>query len=118
MPPDALDTLRQVNAYLRSALLSLRPEERHCSTITPQNFLDLLTQLRRAAECLRCPTARSEATALVLQKELLEYRCSLEKLRRSLPDLHGRLLAEKARLEGAQAHVATAAAWAQASKTL
>ena len=40
----------------------------------------------------------------------------LEKLKDFLPDLRGRLLAEKSRLESAQTHVAAAAAWARASK--
>ncbi|MFI5102182.1 MAG: hypothetical protein ACHP9V_02300 [Terriglobales bacterium] len=117
MPPDALETLRQVNDHLRSALLRLRPERQHCSTIRPQDFSDLLSQLLRAAECLRHPPEQPEAAA-ALEREALEYRRNLEKLKRFLPDLHGRLLAEKSRLETAQAHVAAAAAWAHASKTL
>ncbi len=115
MPPDALETLRQVNDNLRSALLRLHPERKHCSTIRPQDFSDLLSQLLRAAECLRHPPAHSEA-AVALEKESLEYRSNLEKLKHFLPDLHGRLLAEKSRLETAQTHVAAAAAWARASK--
>ena len=115
MPPDALETLRQVNDNLRSALLRLRPERKHCSTIKPQDFSDLLSQLLRAAECLRRPPAHSEA-AMTLEKESFEYRGNLEKLKHFLPDLHGRLLAEKSRLETAQTHVAAAAAWARASK--
>ena len=55
MPPDALATLRQVNDNLRSALLCLRPERKHCSALRPQDFSDLLSQLLRAAECLRRP---------------------------------------------------------------
>jgi hypothetical protein len=50
------------------------------------------------------------------EKEALEYRSNLEKLKHFLPELHGSLLAERARLETAQTHVAAAAAWAQASK--
>ncbi|MBZ5613063.1 MAG: hypothetical protein LAO23_03570 [Acidobacteriia bacterium] len=115
MPPDPLETLRQVNEYLRSALLRLHPERKHCSGIRPQDFSDILTQLLRAAECLRGRVASSEANA-GLERESLEYRANLEKLKQFLPDLHGRLLAEKARLETARTHVAAAAAWAQASK--
>jgi hypothetical protein len=114
MSPDALETLRQVNDNLRSALIRLRPEQKHCSTIMPQDFSDLLSQLLRAAECLRRPPAQSQAVAL--DKESLEYRSNLEKLKDFLPDLHGRLLAEKSRLETAQTHVAAAAAWARANK--
>lgn len=115
MPPDALETLQQVNENLRSALLRLRPERKHCSTIQPQDLSDLLSQLLRAAECLRRLPAHSEATA-ELEKESLKYRGNLENLQHFLPDLHGRLLAEKARLETARTHVAAAAAWARASK--
>jgi hypothetical protein len=115
MPPDALETLRQVNENLRSALLRLRPERKHCSSIKPKDFSDILSQLLRAAECLRCLPPPSEA-AVTLEKESLEYRNNLEKLKHFLPDLQVRLLAEKARLETARTHVAAAGAWAQARK--
>ncbi len=115
MPPDALDTLRQVNENLRSALIRLRPERKHCSTIKPQDFSDILSELLRAVECLRRPPAHSDA-AVALEKESLEYRSNLEKLKHFLPDLHVRLLAEKSRLETSRTHVAAAAAWARARK--
>jgi hypothetical protein len=104
-----------VNDNLRSALLRLRPEQTHCSTIRPQDFSDLLGQLLRAAECLRRPPSRSEA-AVAFEKESLEYRSNLEELKDFLPGVRGRLLAEKARLETARNHVAAAAAWTRASK--
>jgi len=115
MPPDALETLRQVNENLRSALIRLRPERKHCSAIRPQDFTDILSQLLRAAECLRRLPAHSDAT-VALEKESLEYRSNLEQLKHFLPNLQVRLLAEKSRLETAKTHVATAAAWARASK--
>jgi len=115
MTSDALEILRQANDSLRSALLRLRPEQRQCSAIRPQELSDLLAQLLRAGECLRRLPAHLE-TAAALQQESLEYRRNLEKLRDFLPGLQGRLLAEKARLEGAKAQVAAAAAWARASK--
>lgn len=115
MPPDTLETLRHVNHYLCSALLRLSPEQNRCSAIQPQDFFNLLSQLLLAAECLPHTTAPSEATT-ALQAELLEYRHNLESLQRLLPDLHQRLLAEKARLERAQSHVAAATAWARASR--
>lgn len=115
MPPDALETLRQVNDNLRSALLRLRPELTDGSTIGPQDFCDILSQFLRAAECLRCPPASSEA-AVAFEKETLEYRGTLEKLRDFLPGVQGRLLAEKSRLEIARSHVAAAMAWTRASK--
>ena len=115
MPPDALETLRQVNENLRSALLRLRPERKHCSRIRPQDFSDILSQLLRAAECLRRVPPHFEGAA-ALEKESLEYRDNLEKLKHFLPDLQVRLLAERSRLETARTHVAAAAAWARASK--
>jgi hypothetical protein len=115
MPLDPLATLRQVNDNVRSALLRLRPEQKHCSTIRPQDFSDMLGELVRAADCLRNLPANLEAGS-ELEKEIAEYRSNLEKLKQFLPDLHGRLLAERARLQSMRAHVAAAAAWAGASK--
>jgi len=115
MPPDTLECLRQVNDNLRSALFRLSPEQKDCSTIRPHDFSDILTQLLRGAECLRRLPPSADAGG-ALEKESLEYRSNLEQLKHFLPDLHGRLLAEKTRLENAQLHVAAAAAWARASK--
>ncbi len=115
MPSDALETLRQVNESLRTALISLRPEHKDCSSIRAQDFSDLLGEILRAGECLRGAATHPEA-AVALEEEALEYRSNLEKLRRFLPDIHGRLLAEKSRLESARTHVAAAAAWVRASK--
>jgi hypothetical protein len=111
---DALETLRQVNDNLRSALIRLHPERKLCSSIRPQDFSDLLSGILRAAEC----RAHSESS-VAFEEESLEYRSNLEKLKDFLPDLHERLLAEKSRLETAQTHVSAASAWARASqKTL
>jgi hypothetical protein len=115
MPSNALEILRQVNENLRSALVRLHPEQKHCSSIRPQDFSDIMSQILRAAECLRRSPAHSEADA-ALEKEIREYRSNLEEIKDFLPDLHGRLLAEKTRLETAQNHVAATAAWARASK--
>ena len=114
-PPDAVETLRQVNDNLRSGLVRLCPEQKHCSTITPQDFAGLLSNILRAAQCLQRLRTQSEASTAI-EEESLEYLTNLEKLKDFLPDLRGRLLAEKSRLESAQTHVAAAAAWARASK--
>jgi len=110
---DALETLRQVNGNLSSALLRLRPEREHCSAIRPQNLADILSQLRRAAEILRT-AAEDPETSPALEMEAREYRGHLEKLKCLLPDLHLRLMAEKSRIETARAHLAKAATWAKA----
>jgi hypothetical protein len=115
MPTDALETLRQVNRNLRSALARLRPEQRHCSAITPQDFSDILDAILQARECLRRQLPTSEA-AVALKQESLAYLSNLEELKQFLPELHANLLAEKSRLETVQTHVAATAAWAQASE--
>jgi hypothetical protein len=115
MPPDALETLRRVNDHLRSALIRLRPERTLCSTFSRQGFSDLRSQLLQAKHCLRCTPPNSEATA-ALEKESFEYGRNLEKLKRLLPDVQARLLAEKSRLESARTHVTAAAAWGRASQ--
>jgi hypothetical protein len=118
-PPDALETLRRVNENLRSALLRFRPERKHCSIIKSQDFSDIRVQLTRAAQCLPRGTAPRNAAATIeaaLEKEALEYRNNLEKLKRFLPDVHLRLLAEKTRIATARTHIKSAAAWNRAAQ--
>jgi transposase len=112
MPLDSVETLREINDYLRRALIGLRPERRHCSTVTPRDFSAILNQLLRAAGLRDHGEPSAE-----LEKELLEYRRNLERLKQLLPDLQGRLLAEKARLESARSQLTSAEVWARASKT-
>lgn len=122
MPSDALLTLRQVNDSLRAALARFRPEQTRSSEITAGDLSGVLAELLRAGECLRnLPSHNTPSTPATAQEtaalagETSTYRDNLEKLKRFLPDLHARLLAEKARLETAQTHVAAASAWARAS---
>jgi hypothetical protein len=115
MPPDALESLRQVNENLCSALIRFRPERTQCSAIRKQDFSDLRHQLLQAAESLRCEPANPEAAG-ALEEELVEYRHNLERLKQFLPDVHARLLAEKSRLEAARTHVTAATAWRRASQ--
>ena len=122
MSTDALRTLCQVNDSLRSALERFGPEQQRSSPIAACDFSSLLAELLRAGECLRDLAAQPPTGALpglkdveVLEQQSREYRNNLEKLKRFLPDLHARLLAEKARLQNAQNHVAAAAAWAGAN---
>ena len=123
MPHAALDILRRVNDNLRSALVRLRPERRHCSTLRPQISPNCF------ARCLRHPNAskyprpfrtwdhgNADPIKEALEKEALEYPGHLKKLKHFLPDLHARLLAEPARLQTARAHAASASAWARLSK--
>ena len=60
----------------------------------------------------------SDPADLELQKEISDYRSHVEKLQELLPLIHNRLLSEKARLESVRAHLAAAAAWADARNKL
>lgn len=110
--PDALATLRQVNHHLGSALLRFHPQRKNCLAIKPHDFSGLLNQLQRASNCLRGLASPGEMGA-ELEKECREYRTNLEKLKRFLPDVQVRLLAEKARLEAARSHLVAAEEWAR-----
>lgn len=118
MPLDALETLRQVNDNLRTALIRFRPEQKGGSIIRPQEFSALQNQLVQAAECLQHLPHFDAASAFpsAFQRESLEYRGNLVKLREFLPAVQQCLLAEKSRIEIARSHVAAAAAWVRASK--
>jgi hypothetical protein len=114
MPLDTLAILRRVNDHLRSALVRLRPEQRHCSAIKPQEISDLRGEIVRAADCVRRISLDPQA-ATELKNQSFEYRSNLEQLYQLLPDVQARLLVEKSRLESAQNHVAATAAWVGAS---
>jgi hypothetical protein len=114
MSEDPLASLRRTNEYLRSSILRLQADQTVCSTIKPQDFTDLLNEILRMGECLRSTPSDSPQLA-AMQEESAQYLTNLESLKDFLPQLHGRLLAEKSRLEIAQNHAA-AAAWASASK--
>ena len=115
-PEDNLAILRAVNKHLRLVLIRLRPEQQHCSSIKPEDFSDLRSEIQRAASCVQGVSLAFQAPEL--RSESLEYRRNLEQVKQLLPDLQIRLLAEKSRLEGEKEHVAAAAAWAGASATV
>jgi len=131
-----LEILRRANDNLSSALVRLRPEHKHCSTLQPQDLSDLLSHVLEATECLRNLHSHSasraglekapikkeaiekEVAQEAIEKEALAYRVHLESLKRFLPDLHVRLHAERARLETARTQLAAASAWAGARKEI
>jgi hypothetical protein len=118
MSSDIVANLRLANANLRTGLAGLQPERNETSPFEPADFSGLLTELFRAAGCLRSIPPGSAWDA-ELEKAIFEYRSTVEQLAQILPRVHGRLLTERARLEIARAHVTATAAWAQAStKTL
>ncbi len=126
MAPDALEILRRVNGTLRSKTVLLRPDRRHCSTLHPQDLSEVISQVLQASECLRRihsgPTIINREEDLIereaIEKEVFEYSRHLEDLKHCLPDLHVRLLAERARLETARSHLSAASAWAGARKEM
>jgi predicted component of type VI protein secretion system len=112
------ESLRSANRNLRTGLARLLPESNASPSLDPQDLSGLLTELLRAADCVRSIPPGFVADT-ELEEAISEYRNTVEQLAQILPRVHGRLLTEKARLEIAQAHVTAAAAWAQAStKTL
>jgi hypothetical protein len=122
MPPDPLLILREVNHNLRSALDRFHPQSTVNSVATPQEFSALTADLLRAGECLKnleakrpVPGSLNSVEANALTQETNAYRANLDRLKLSLPDIHARLLAEKARLQTAEKHIAAAASWARAN---
>ncbi len=115
MSANALATFRLVNENLRLVLVRLRPEQTQCSSIRARDFSNILAQLQRGAECLRRPPSASPEDA-DFEAQALAFRAQLEQLKRILPDLQIRLLAEKTRLEAARHRLASTANWAEARK--
>ena len=109
------ESLRIANGSLRAGLARLQPEPNADWLLKPEDLTDLRAVVLRTASCWRslAPDGVPDAE---LEKELCEYRNNIEKLAQVLPSAQGRLLAEKARLENAQSHVAATNAWAQANK--
>jgi hypothetical protein len=115
MPHDAIESLRIANGSLRAGLARLQPEASAPGLLNPEDLSGLLEAVSRAAKCRRslAPDVVPDAE---MQQELREYRSNIEELAKVLPTAHGCLLAEKARLQNVQSHLAAAKAWAQASK--
>ena len=116
-PTELAETLHEINFRLRILLNSVAPDPDHPNTqpraATPQQMAGLLSELMRAGQWLRAlPTDQGPA----LEQELGEYRKNVEHLHTALPSIHNTLLRERARLEQERARVASAAAWAGASR--
>ena len=114
MSSPTTESLRYANGNLRAGLARLLPGPSASAPLHAKDLSSLLSLLLRASDCLRGipPNAVPDAQ---LEKEISEYRSTVEQLAEVLPRIHGKLLTEKARLEIARAHVAATAAWAQAS---
>jgi len=111
----AIQALRLSNRNLSAGLVRLQSGGDAPAAIRFGDFLALRTDLLRAANCMRSISPDPALTA-ELEKEISEYRSNLEQIARVLPSVHGRLQAEKGRLETALDHLHAVAAWADASK--
>jgi hypothetical protein len=117
MPAPVSENLHLINDHLREALASWAKPAGDPGAFQNDALPCLLTKLNSAAELLSGIVAADPAD-LELQKEISDYRANVEQLQKLLPLIHERLLAEKARLENARAHLHAAAAWAEASNKL
>ena len=115
MPIDTASELRTVNVHLRATLNRMRPELGAPWLLKANDLSDLRGVILRAAKCRRAIEANGMPDAEAA-KELSEYRSNMEELARVLPNVQGRLLAEKARLQNGRAHLAAIESWAQASQ--
>lgn len=113
--PDTLAMLRQINANLRTSLVSFGSERSRSKAYTPPDFSKLRGLLLQRAECLRHSTP-SAIPCEELHQEILEYGGILEKLKQTLPNIHKQLLTEQSRVKAAQGHLAHATAWAKAKQ--
>jgi hypothetical protein len=115
MASATIENLRIANMDLRAGLARLQPEPNAPWLLKPEDLSKLLAVVLQAAKCRRnlAPFGVPDAEP---EKEIREYRSNIEKLGKVLRSVQGRLLAEKARLQNAQSHVAATNAWARASK--
>lgn len=70
-----------------------------------------IIEARAAIECV------PQAPPAALADALSQYRAALEVLKRHLPRVEGRLLAERSRLENRQTHMGAVENWVQAQDT-
>jgi hypothetical protein len=113
MSSETAATLRLANTSLRAWLVRLRAEPIALSPVQASDLQDLLAELLRASGCLR---TGEQPTGTELESEIAEYRTNLESLAKVLPSVQGRLLAERARIQIEQSHIAARKAWAEASR--
>jgi hypothetical protein len=109
------ESLRIANGQLRGVLSRLQTDANAPWLLKPGDLSDLRAIVSHATGCRRSLASGAVPDA-ELENEICEYRNNLEKLAQVLPSVQGSLLAEKARVQNAQLHVAATNAWAQASK--
>jgi hypothetical protein len=115
MSNETAATLRLANTSLRAWLVRLRAEPVALSPIQANDLQELLAELLRTSGCLRTGSTVATLNA-ELENEIADYRTNLESLAKVLPSVQGRFLAERARLQIEQSHIAARKAWAEASR--
>jgi hypothetical protein len=113
MPTPVSEGLHAINDYLHTVLASWVEDPGAAGTLQFEALTLLLTRLNIASQLLGgiAPGSPSDSQ---LEEEILTYRSNVEKLQELLPLIHRRLLADKARLEKARAHLQAATAWSDA----
>ena len=115
MSNETAATLRLANTSLRAWLVRLRAEPVALSPIQANDLHELLAELLRTSGCLRIGLENATPDT-ELENEIADYRANLESLAKVLPTVQGRFLAERARLQIEQSHIAARKAWAEASR--
>jgi hypothetical protein len=107
--------LHQTNCNLLRILDKLSPPDASPTALS-RELMDLFAEVLRVGSWLH-PDSTAAADS-ELQKELSEYHRLLQRLKILLPDIHAKLLTERARLESERAHLRAAADWARASRKI
>jgi len=107
----AIGVVRSANQKIELVLAAAKG---NLGSIRPYDFIGLAKELLQSKQALGqigLETADPE-----LRAEVTDLRIGLEQVGKVLPSLHGRLLAEKERLETARARLATTADWIRARR--
>jgi hypothetical protein len=113
MSDSVLEGLQQANRNLRQMLLLLQQDGLNAAR--KGLFGKLRAQVSQADACLRrtgLDTSRSSQT----MSEISQYRRHLQQITQILPVVHGRLLAEKARLQIKRARHEGVQVWVDAQQ--
>jgi erythromycin esterase-like protein len=122
VPHKIAQNLHESNSRLISLLDQVHPNQVHpisdrtpaeARVATPHQMSGLVSELLRAAECLRALPLEKNPE---VEQALNAYRVNVERLRDLLPSIHSALLRERARLEQEGTRVEAAAEWARRSR--
>jgi hypothetical protein len=103
------DQVRQAAQALAHFLDLLADSE--SGRVRPEDLAIVFAQIEGVRDILQ---ARADPD---LDQALRDYRGFLERLQERMPDLHARLLLERARLEAQRTHLESANLWAEASRS-